>query len=164
MKRLQSPLIDIDIRITAWMARNGILILRLTLGGVFLWFGIVKFVPGLSPADAIAVRTMQLLSFNTISPSVSRPLLAAWEVAIGLGLLSGVWLRLTLLLLALQLLGAMTPLVLLPAQTWKLPPFVLTIEGQYIVKDAILIAAGIVIGATVRGGRLVASPGDAKSA
>ncbi len=142
-----------DRAVTAWMARHGIFILRVSLGAVFVWFGAVKFVPGLSPADGIATRTMQVLTAGTIGPEVTRPVLAAWEVLIGVGLLTGVWLRVTLLLMGVQLLGAMSPLVLLPRETWKIVPVVLTIEGQYIVKDVVLLAAGLVIGATVRGGR-----------
>ncbi len=145
---------QVDRNTVNWMARNGIMILRISVGIVFLWFGIVKFVPGLSPADALATETFKALTFGIVEPAIGRPIIAAWEVAIGLGLLSGHFLRLTLLLMGVQLIGAMSPLLLFPAQTWKFPPFVLTIEGQYIVKDIILIAAGIVIGATVRGGRM----------
>ncbi|MBC7772064.1 MAG: DoxX family membrane protein [Pyrinomonadaceae bacterium] len=149
----------LDRRITQWMARNGLLLLRLSIGIVFVWFGVVKFVPGLSPADGIATRTFEILSFGMIEPPAARVILATWEVAIGLGLLSGIWMRLTLVLMGLQLVGAMTPLILLPDETWKVIPVVLTIEGQYIVKDAIILAAGLVLGATVRGGQLVAEPG-----
>ena len=140
------------------MARNGVFILRITIGVIFVWFGAVKFVPGLSPIDDLATRTLNVLSFGLMGPDVARPVLATLEVAIGVGLLTGVWLRATLVLMAFQLAGAMTPLVLFPAATWRLVPCVLTIEGQYIVKDAVLFAAGIVIGATLRGTRLACKP------
>jgi len=161
MERSRHVFKEMDRRAIAWMSRHGILILRVTLGIIFVWFGAVKFVPGLSPADDLATRTMHLLTFGTLGPEVSRPLLATLEVAIGLGLLSGVWLRVTLFLLVFQLLGAMTPLFLLPQDTWKIPPIVLTIEGQYIVKDAVLIAAGLVIGSTLRGEHGAARPATA---
>ena len=147
----------LDRRITGWMSKHGITTLRLSLGFIFVWFGTVKFVPGLSPADGLATRTMEILSFGLVPSSVSRPILAAWEVLIGLGLLSGYFLRTTLFLMALQLVGAMTPLVLLPNETWKIVPIVLTIEGQYIVKDIVLLAAGIVIGSSVRGSNAFAT-------
>lgn len=73
-------------------------------------------------------------------------------------MLTGRFLRATLLLLFLQMAGTLTPLVLFPEQIWSDFPFVLTLEGQYIVKNAVLISAGFVIGATVRGGRLVDEP------
>ena len=62
----------------------------------------------------------------------------------------------TLLLLALQMLGTLTPMLLFPNETWQLFPISPTLEGQYIIKNLVLISAGIVIGATVRGGKLVA--------
>jgi len=91
-------------------------------------------------------------------------MLAIWETLIGLGLLCGVFLRATLLLLVLQMLGTVTPLILFPAETWKQFPFVPSMEGQYIVKNIVLVAAGIVVGATVRGGAMIASPRIARLA
>jgi hypothetical protein len=66
--------------------------------------------------------------------------------------------RATLFLLALQMLGTLTPMLLFPAETWQVFPISPTLEGQYIIKNLVLISAGIVIGATVRGGELVAEP------
>src|SRR4030067_1671683 len=83
----------IDRRITNWMASYGILVLRISLGVVFLWFGILKFFPGLSPAQDLAARTIERLSFGLVGPEVSGPFLAGWESLIGLGLLSGRFLR-----------------------------------------------------------------------
>lgn len=140
----------IDTRITQWMLRHGIRLLRISLGVIFFWFGVIKFFPGLSPADELATRTIAALTFDLIPPNTSRPMLAALETAIGLGLITGIWLRFTLLLLAAQMLGTLTPLVLFPAETWRRFPIALTLEGQYIAKNAVLISAGIVIGSTVR--------------
>jgi uncharacterized membrane protein YkgB len=146
----------VDIRLTTWMARHGVTLTRLALGVVFLWFGAIKFVPDWSPAADLATRTISRLSFGAIGPSISLPLLAAWESLIGLGLLSGRLLRLTLLLLFVQMPGTMMPLVLFPAETFRIFPYAPTLEGQYIIKNLVLISAAIVIGATVRGGRLLA--------
>lgn len=148
----------LDVRITRAMARHGLTLLRLTLGVVFLWFGVLKFFPGLSPAQGLATKTISLLSFGLVPPSVSLPLLAAWECAIGLGLLAGVRLREVLLLLFLQMAGTLTPLVLFPGEAFTRVPYAPTLEGQYIIKNVVLVAAGIVVGATVRGGRVVADP------
>jgi len=147
-----------DTRVTLWMARHGPRLLRISLGVVFLWFGALKFVPGLSAADDLAGRTIETLTLGILKPGVSRPILAAWETLIGLGLISGVWLRATLLLLALQMAGTLTPLVLFPGETWRVFPIAPTLEGQYIIKNVVLIAAAIAVGATVRGGAIVASP------
>ena len=144
-----------DIQITAWLARHGITILRVGLGIVFLWFGLLKFVPGVSAAEDLAGRTIEILTFGLIAPSVSVVILACWESVIGLGLVTGRFLRATLLLLILQMLGTLTPLVFFPAETFTRLPYAPTLEGQYILKNVVLIGAGLVIGATARGGRFV---------
>jgi uncharacterized membrane protein YphA (DoxX/SURF4 family) len=144
----------LDRRITGWMADHGILLLRVSLGIVFLWFGVLKFVPGLSPADELATKTISVLTFGIVPPDISRPLLALWESLIGIGLISGRFMRVTILLLVAQMLGTVTPLVLFPAETWSQFPIAPTLEGQYILKNIVLVTAAIVIGATVRGGGL----------
>lgn len=144
----------VDPIITRWMARHGILFLRLSVGVVFFWFGVLKFFPGLSPAEALAGRTIEALTFGVLPPSQSLPILATWECLIGLGLITGVAPRATLLLLFLQMPGTLLPLFFFPAETWIRPPFVPTLEGQYIIKNLVLVSAGIAIGATVRGGKL----------
>jgi uncharacterized membrane protein YphA (DoxX/SURF4 family) len=145
----------VDTRITSWMARHGLPLLRISLGIVFLWFGALKFFPGLSPASDLAARTMEALTFGIVPASVSVPLLAGWECLIGLGLLFGIFMRATLLLLAVQMAGTLVPLVLFPSEVFARIPYAPTLEGQYIIKNAVLISAAIVLGATVRGGGLV---------
>lgn len=154
----------VDVRITNWMARYGLLIMRLGLGLVFFWFGVLKFFPDLSPAEELATRTISTLTFGLVPPPVSLPLLAAWEVLIGLGLLTGKFMRITLLLLFVQMLGTVTPLLLFPTETFTRFPYAPTLEGQYIIKNLVLIGAGLVLGATVRGGAVVADPEIAKLA
>ncbi len=145
----------VDQRVTHWMAKLGITILRCSIGLIFIWFGALKLVPGLSPADQIATDTTMALTFGLLSEDAARLGLAGLELVIGFGLLVGRFLRVTLLLLFLQMAGTLTPLFIFPGQIWSDFPLVLTLEGQYIVKNAVLISAGFVIGSTVRGGRLV---------
>jgi uncharacterized membrane protein YphA (DoxX/SURF4 family) len=154
----------VDAAITRWMARNGVRLLRISLGVVFFWFGVLKFFPGLSPATKLAQHTIDVLTFGAVSPSVAINVLAAWESAIGLGLIFGVFMRATLLLLFVQMLGTITPLFLFPHEVFTRIPYAPTLEGQYIIKNFVLVSAGIVIGATVRGGRLVADPGGRRDA
>ncbi len=155
------PLERIDVQVTETLARFGIPVLRIGLGVVFFWFGVLKFFPGASAAEQLAAQTIQTLSGGAIGPSVSLPVLATWETLIGLGLLTARYLRATLLLLAVQMLGTLTPLVLSPAETFTVFPFAPTLEGQYIIKNVVLIGAAMVVGATVRGGRLEADPDEA---
>jgi uncharacterized membrane protein YphA (DoxX/SURF4 family) len=158
MRRLYRLYYRIDIALTRWLARHAVLYLRLSLGLVFLWFGALKLIPGTSPAEELAGRTIQLLTVGLVKPDLSLPALAIWECLIGLGLLSGVWLRITLLLLVTQMAGTIAPLVLFPSETFQQFPVVPSLEGQYIIKNLVLISAALVIGATVRGGRLVSEP------
>jgi uncharacterized membrane protein YphA (DoxX/SURF4 family) len=140
------------------MARYGILLLRISMGLVFLWFGALKFFPGLSPAADLATRTIERLTFGLISPGVSILLLAVLESLIGLGLIFGIFMRVTLLLLFIQMLGTISPIFLFPEEVFTAIPYAPTLEGQYIFKNMVLISAGLVIGATVRGGKVVADP------
>ena len=155
MEKLRDFYYQADDRITLFMRRNGILFLRISLGIIFFWFGFLKFFAGLSPADQIATETIKKLTLGIIEPSVSIIILAIWETLIGLGLISGKYLRITLLLLFTQMMGTMTPLILFPTETFTQFPYAPTLEGQYIIKNLVLISAGLVVGATVRGGRIV---------
>ena len=158
MAKLQSSFNRLDDKITSFMIRYGITFLRVSLGLVFFWFGFLKFFPGLSPAQTLATETIELLTFGLVPPDVSIYLLAAWETVIGIGLITGWFLRITLLLLFVQMLGTMTPLILFPEAAFARFPYAPTLEGQYIIKNLVLISAGMVIGATVRGGRIVEDP------
>lgn len=140
----------IDKAITQWMSEYGIRILRISLGIVFLWFGFLKFFPGSSPAEQLATNTISIITFGLVKPSVSIYMLASMETLIGLGLIFRIFLRATLFILFFQMLGTITPLFLFPADTFTLIPFSPTLEGQYIIKNVVLISAGIVIGSTVR--------------
>ena len=154
----QSVYNQLDKHITDWMARHGITLLRVSLGVVFLWFGILKFFPGLSPAQSLAARTIDMLTFGMVPASVSVPMLASWECAIGIGLLTNLFMRATLLLLFVQMMGTVTPIFLFPNEVFTVLPYAPTLEGQYIMKNIVLVSAGLVIGATVRGGRVVSNP------
>src|SRR3989337_348094 len=154
----------VDVSVTNWMARFGIMLLRVSLGIVFFWFGVLKFFPGLSPAQNLATRTIDILTFGLIPPNVSILVLATWESLIGIGLILGLFMRATLLLLFLQMLGAITPVFLYPSQVFTQIPYAPTFEGQYIVKNIVLVSAGIVIGATVRGGKLLSEADTARGA
>lgn len=150
-------LVNIDIKITRWMARYSLTVLRLGLGVIFVWFGALKLFPGLSPAEDLVRNTIYF-----VDPDIFLPVLAIWEVLIGLGFLLGFFThkfeRLTILLLFLQMPGTALPLILLPEVVWVRFPFVLTLEGQYIIKNLAIIGSALALGATVRGGRIDPEP------
>jgi len=156
---LQATFDRIDRNITRWMARYSLVILRFGLGVIFIWFGALKLFPGLSPAEELVRNTIYFFD-----PGFFLPVLAIWEMLIGAGFLAGLFTskfqRLTILLLFLQMPGTALPLLVLPEVCWQSFPFVLTLEGQYIVKNLVIIGSALVLGATVRGGRLVSEPND----
>ena len=153
-----------DSIVTHWMADNGIAFLRISIGIVFLWFGFIKYFPGLSPIEDLALRTTRVLTFNLFSDDAMAKGLATLECLIGIGLITGKFLRTTLLLLLLQLIGAISPVFIFTSEVFKIIPVVPTLAGQYIIKDIIIISAGILIGGTVRGGKMIADPEVAEKA
>lgn len=155
MTTFQAQFDQLDRRITQWMAHNGITLLRISLGVVFVWFGALKFFPHQSPAEELIFDTLSFLPFPL---SVFMVILATWEVAIGVGFIIGKWMRVTILLLFLQMPGTMSPILLNADAVFANFPFALTLEGQYIIKNLVLMSAALVIGATVRGGQLNAEP------
>ncbi len=136
---------ETDRRIAGAMEKYGIRLLRLSLGVIFIWFGALKLVEGLSPAEELVKRTVYWFA-----PDVFFPILGGWEVLIGIGLLFRPLLRVALLLLFLQMPGTFLPLLLLPEVCFTAFPYGLTLEGQYIIKNLILISAAFVVGGTVR--------------
>ena len=150
MNSLVARVDSLDRLIASRMATIGIVFLRLSLGLIFFWFGALKFFPGVSSAEELALRTITTLTFGVIPGKVSLILLALWETAIGLGLIFRVALRAVILLLLLQMAGTFLPLIFFPHETFTHFPFVPTLEGQYIIKNLVLIGAALVIGSTVR--------------
>lgn len=148
----------IDPIITRWMAQYGIIFLRYSIGFIFIWFGGLKFFPGLSPAEELALSAIDVLTFGLIPVAAAQILLALFEVSIGLLLISGKFIRFTILLLLIQMTGTMSPIILFPELVFTKIPYALTIEGQYIFKNFVVISAALVIGATARGGKLYADP------
>jgi len=133
-----------DRLIARTMWRYGHAALRYALAAVFIWFGALKVV-GVSPARELVARTVYWLD-----PDWFVPLLGWWEVAIGVCLLIRPLIRLGILLLIPQLAGTFLPIVLLPEVVFVRFPHALTLEGQFIVKNLVILAAGLVIGGTVR--------------
>src|ERR1043166_5124816 len=82
-------LAPLDARITRWMAKHGVTLTRIALGIVFLWFGALKLIPGASPAEDLATRTITRLTGGRITAGLALYLLPPWEVLIGPGPLRG---------------------------------------------------------------------------
>lgn len=135
----------------AWLNRYSIALLRMSLGFVFAAFGVLKFFPGASPAEELAMRTVDTLTLGVVSGYSALVLTAVLEVFIGLTLVTGRLLRTGLVALAVALLGILSPVVLFFGDLFPGTP---TLEAQYVLKDVVLAAAALVIGAAALGARL----------
>ncbi len=139
---------EIDMVIIEFSRKRGHLILRYAMGIVFIWFGILKPF-GLSPATELVKKTTLTL-FPFVDASLMIAFLGWYEVTIGLFLIIQKLNRVGIFLLALQMPATMLPLVLFPELTFTQFPIALTLEGQYIIKNLVLMASAIVIAAHVQ--------------
>jgi uncharacterized membrane protein YkgB len=156
MDLLRTRFVAIENTLHAVLVGHGITALRVTVGMVFVAFGALKFFAGVSPAENLAITTVDRLTFGLVPGGVGLVAIATLECFIGISLLANRWMRLAVWLLAAQLLGILAPIVLLTGRLFSGPHHAPTLEGQYVLKDIILVAAGMVIAAgTFRGGRLV---------
>lgn len=138
-------------RLAAWLNRYSIDVLRVSLGAVFLAFGVLKFFPGVSPAQDLAVSTVETLSFGVVTGQAALWATAAVECFIGLTMVTGRMLRTGLVVLGAALVGILSPLALFFDDLFPGAP---TLEAQYVLKDVVLASAGLVIGAKALGARL----------
>ncbi|HEY3780157.1 MAG TPA: DoxX family protein [Fimbriimonadaceae bacterium] len=125
--------------------RTAVVLLRCALGVIFLWFGILKLFPGRSPAEALAGKTILMLTFGLMKPALSVPFLGLFETVLGLLLVSGKAVRLTTAVMLFHMAGTLTPLVLFPHDTFAVFPFEPNLVGQYILKNFVLIAGALVV-------------------
>lgn len=138
--------------VRSWLNKHSIDILRVCLGAVFLGFGVLKFFPGVSPAEGLAVDTVETLTFGLLNGPAALLATATMETAIGLTLVTGRFVRVGLTLLGLALVGVLSPVVLFFGELF--PGGTPTLEAQYVLKDIVLAAAGLVVGASALGSRL----------
>lgn len=136
---------ELDERIIGVLREISIPLLRISLGVVFVWFGVLKIV-GASPVHDLVATTVPWIDDGLLLPA-----LGALETLVGLGLLAGRLIRVVLLVLAVQLLGTLLLFVIRPDVTFQgANPFLLTQEGEFVVKNLVLISAGLVVGANMR--------------
>jgi uncharacterized membrane protein YkgB len=138
---------DIDERLIAFFRRTFIPVARFSIFLIFFWFGLIKIL-GLSPASPLA----EALTAKTVGMQYFDPLflvLAVVECVIGVLFLFPRATRIVIPLLLFHMLIVCSPLLLVPEYTWQ--QFgVPTLEGQYIIKNAVVIAVAIGIAASAK--------------
>ncbi|CAN5249346.1 DoxX family protein [soil metagenome] len=136
-----------DERVVGLASRYGVPLLRYSLGANFIWFGALK-VTNSSPVGELVADTVYW-----VPPKFFVPFLGWWEIAVGLGLVSGRAPRTTLLFFLMQMAGTFLVFVEKPDVAFQgRNPLLLTTEGEFVVKNLILISAGIVIASTLQRG------------
>lgn len=125
--------------------RNYITLLRICIGIIYVWFGALKFFHGYSPAEDLAIQTINKLTFNLVPQPLNIILLAIWEVSVGILLVAGKWLKGALVAMLVHMVCTFTPLVLFPSLSFQYVPYGFTLVGQYIMKNIIIISAALVI-------------------
>ena len=130
---------------------------EVSLAIIFIWFGILKPL-GISPAEPLVRETVTWMPL--LEPGTWVSVIGWWEVAIGVAFLFRATTRIAILLLALQMVGTFMPLVMLPEITFQSGkiPYGLTMEGQYIVKNLLIISSAMVLGGSVRSRAWPAKP------
>ena len=134
----------IDKFISLTMKTYGVLFLRYSIGLIFIWFGLLKPL-GMSPAQELVTNTVYWFDDKIAFVKF----LGWWEVAIGLTMCFKPLIRISIFLLFIQMPGTFLPLILLPEVCFTDFPFGLTLEGQYIFKNLLIISSAIVIGGTL---------------
>ncbi|MGI9097953.1 MAG: DoxX family protein [Solirubrobacteraceae bacterium] len=141
----------IDAAIHRGLRAHSIALLRIVVGLVFLAFGLLKFFPDVSPVEELTIKTTDALSFGLVPGHVAIVVIASLECIIGLLLIIGRGLRVAVYLLAGQLVGVLAPLALFTGRLFDGPHNAPTLEGQYVIKDLILVASGFVVASTLPG-------------
>ncbi len=137
----------IDHSISGFMSKWGHFAIRLSFAVIFIWFGILKPF-GLSAAEPLVLKTVAWLPF--LSPNEWLSVIGWWEVLIGVTFLFKVTTRIAIGLLFLQMGGTFMPLFLLTDTTFQEGQFLLpTMEGQYIIKNLMIISGALVIGGRI---------------
>ena len=126
-------------------------VLRCSIGIIYIWFGMLKFFHGYSPAEDLAINTIHKLTAGLIPAQTSIILLAIWETVLGLLLVLGFQTKKVLLFLLLHMVCTFTPLLFFPDVSFKFAPYGFTLVGQYIMKNIIIISAAWILWQTVPG-------------
>ncbi len=138
---------ELDIRLIEFFRKTFIPFARFSIFLIFFWFGFVKLI-GLSAAsplaEALTAKTVGMQYFDVLFFALSLA-----ECIIGILFLFPKATRIVIPLLLLHMLIVCSPLVLVPEYTWQ--QFgVPTLEGQYIIKNAVVIAVAIGIAASAK--------------
>ena len=127
------------------ISNSSLIVLRCSIGIIYIWFGMLKFFHGYSPAEELAINTIHKLTAGLIPARTSIILLAIWETVLGVLMVLGFQTRRVLIFLVLHLVFTFTPLLLFPDVSFKIAPYGFTLVGQYIMKNIVIISAAWIL-------------------
>jgi uncharacterized membrane protein YphA (DoxX/SURF4 family) len=134
-----------DFGLQSLADRFGLIFMQWAIGLIYIWFGLLKFFPGLSPAELLAANTLDALAMGLLPKEGLLLGLATFEVLLGILLVIRVRSKLIIAALLLHMLGTFMPIVIFPDEVFSAPPFGFTIVGQYIMKNFVIIGAALVL-------------------
>lgn len=139
--RLERQAQRIDAGVLSALDRIALPALRISLGVVFIWFGALKLLD-VSPVSGLVARTVYWFD-----PDIVVPALGVFEIAVGSMLVLNKLLRVALALFAGQMVGTFLVFAVLPNVAFRDGnPLLLTVEGEFVVKNLVLLTAGMVVG------------------
>lgn len=138
-----SPIGNINQKIFEVFYRHGHNAHRLSLGLIFIWFGLLK------PFGEKTTTSLLAHTIYFFPPELILPMLGWWEVAIGLTLMFKPLVKYSIILQFVRIPGTILALIIHPKICFVHIPFVPSPEGQYLIKDIIILFAGIAIAGTV---------------
>lgn len=130
---------DLYMNITNRISKTNVL--PICIGLVYLWFGSLKFFTSLSPAEDLAINTIQRLTMGLLPTHISIMALALWETIIGLLLILQIFKRQVIVMALIHISMTFTPLLFFPELIFNENMFLPTLLGQYIFKNIIIIGA-----------------------
>lgn len=122
------------------LAKGSIVFVRISIGVVFLWFGVLKFFPNTSPAEIVAQRTMDKITLGLVSSELNYLTLAIIETIFGLFLIGNIFQKMIVPLALGHLFMTFSPILLFPSEVFS-EAFIPTLLGQYIIKNLVLFSA-----------------------
>ncbi len=136
------------------ISSRSLTVLRCSIGIIYIWFGMLKFFHGYSPAEDLAINTTNKLTAGLFPEKTSIILLAVWETVLGLFLILGFQIKKVLAFLILHVVCTFTPLIFFPSLSFKFAPYGFTLVGQYIMKNIIILSAAWVLWQTEPGEKI----------
>jgi uncharacterized membrane protein YkgB len=135
--------LKIEKQVSFFLNNNAINILRLSMSGIYIWYGMLKIIE-ISPVEQLVFQSTHWIGAHNFVI-----FLGFYELLAGLFLGVKKFIRLGLIMLFLQFPGTFLPLFLNPEDCFTIIPFGLTLEGQYIFKNLVLISAALVLVASL---------------